>query len=66
MIKILAVIATALVLILCIPFATIWMINTFGEYLWPGRVLPYSLDTWAAAAILGALFTSNYTSKKKD
>ena len=51
-------------LILCVPFATIWMINVFGDYLWPGRQLPYTLETWAAACLLSAVFTPTIRSKK--
>ena len=51
-------------LILCVPFATIWMINVFGESLWPGRQLPYTLETWAAACLLSAVFTPTIRSKK--
>jgi hypothetical protein len=52
-------------LILCIPFATIWMINVFGDYLWPGRQLPYAWDTWLASALLSCLFASGLGSGKK-
>ena len=57
-------IAAVLALILCVPFATIWMINVFGDYLWPGRQLPYTLETWAAACLLSAVFTPSIRSKK--
>ena len=52
-------------LILCVPFAVIWMINTFGETLWPDRVLPYTLETWAAACLLTGLFATGVNAKKK-
>ena len=51
-------------LILCVPFLTIWMINVFGDYLWPGRQLPYTLETWAAACLLSAVFTPTIRSKR--
>jgi hypothetical protein len=51
-------------LILCVPFLTIWMINVFGDTLWPGRQLPYTLETWAAACLLSAVFTPTIRSKK--
>lgn len=57
-------IVAVLVLILCVPFAVIWMINVFGDYLWPGRQLPYTPETWAAACLLSALFTPGVRSKK--
>lgn len=57
-------VVVVLVLILCVPFLTIWMINVFGEVLWPGRQLPYTLETWAAACLLSAVFTPSIRSKK--
>ncbi len=57
-------IALVLALILCVPFAVIWMINVFGESLWPGRQLPYTLETWAAACLLSAVFTPTIRSKR--
>jgi hypothetical protein len=51
-------------LILCIPFATIWMINTFGETLWPGRAIPYTVETWAASLLLSAVLTPTIRSKR--
>lgn len=57
-------VVVVLALILCVPFLTIWMINVFGETLWPGRQLPYTLETWAAACLLSAVFTPSIRSKK--
>ena len=57
-------VVVVLALILCVPFLTIWMINVFGDTLWPGRQLPYTLDTWAAACLLSAVFTPSIRSKK--
>ena len=51
-------------LILCVPFATIWMINVFGATLWPDRVLPYTLETWAAACLLSAVFAPSFNRKR--
>ena len=51
-------------LILCIPFATIWMINVFGESLWPGRTIPYTVETWAASLLLSAVLTPSIRSKR--
>ena len=51
-------------LILCIPFATIWMINVFGESLWPGRTIPYTVETWAASLLLSAVLTPAIRSKR--
>ena len=60
---VLAIVAV-LAFILCIPFATIWMINVFGEYLWPGRTIPYTVETWAASLLLSAVITPSVRSKK--
>jgi hypothetical protein len=57
-------VVVVLALILCVPFLTIWMINVFGDYLWPGRQLPYTLETWAAACLLSAVFTPTIRSKR--
>jgi hypothetical protein len=57
-------VVVVLALILCVPFLTIWMINVFGEVLWPGRQLPYTLETWAAACLLSAVFTPSIRSKR--
>ena len=51
-------------IILCIPFATIWMINVFGDTLWPGRQLPYTVETWMAACLLSSVFAPTIKSKK--
>jgi hypothetical protein len=57
-------IVAVLAFILCIPFATIWMINVFGEYLWPGRTIPYTVETWAASLLLSAVITPAVRSKR--
>ena len=57
-------VAVVLALVLCVPFAVIWMINVFGESLWPGRTVPYTLETWAAACLLSAVFTPGVRTKK--
>jgi len=56
--------AAVLALILCIPFLTIWMINVFGEYLWPDRAVPYTLETWTASCLLSAVLTPAIRSKR--
>jgi hypothetical protein len=40
--------------ILLVPFALVWMLNTLF-----GTGLDYTLKTWLAALILGALFSGN-------
>jgi hypothetical protein len=56
--------AVVVALILCLPFATIWMINVFGQTLWPDRQLPYTVETWMAACLLSAVFTPSFNRKK--
>ena len=46
---ILGILAFAILLIVIGPLLTIWALNT----LFPILAIPYSLDTWAAAVLLG-------------
>lgn len=55
----------AIAVVLCLPFAVIWMINVFGESLWPSRAVPYTLDTWLAACILTGLFATGINARRK-
>ena len=41
------------------PLLTIWALNT----LFPVLAIPYTLETWAAVAILGGVFKSSITTK---
>ena len=41
------------------PLLTIWALNT----LFPALAIPYTLETWAAVAILGGVFKSSITTK---
>ncbi len=47
----LGVVLLVVVLILAGPFLLIWSLNT----LFPSLVIPYSLETWFAALIFGAV-----------
>lgn len=42
-----------LALIVLGPILTIWSLNT----LFPALVIPYTLETWVAALILGSIFS---------
>jgi hypothetical protein len=42
------------VLIAAGPLAFIWSVNAFGQYLWPERIVPYTIETWVAALLLGS------------
>jgi len=49
--KILLILLFALALIILIPVATIWSLNT----LFPALAIPLTFDTWCAALILGGV-----------
>jgi hypothetical protein len=48
------VLVLALVLIICIPYAAIWALNT----LFPVLAIPYSFETWIAAVVLYSFFNT--------
>lgn len=54
MTKLILVIALIVLVVILGPLLTIWALNT----LFPVLAIPYALDTWAAAVILGGLFTA--------
>jgi hypothetical protein len=41
------------------PLASIWALNT----LFPALAIPYTLETWAAMALVGGLFRSSFSTK---
>lgn len=47
-------VALALVALALGPLLTIWVLNT----LFPALLIPYTLETWAAALVLNALIAS--------
>jgi hypothetical protein len=51
----------ALIVIIVIfgPLASIWALNT----LFPALAIPYTLETWAAMALVGGLFRSSFSTK---
>jgi hypothetical protein len=51
MVKILLALVLILVLLVIMPIATIWSLNT----LFPVLAIPLSLDTWIAAVVLGGV-----------
>ena len=62
--KVLALIGMiALIVFLVIigPIITIWALNT----LFPVLVIPYTVETWFAVVVVGTLFKTNLTYKKK-
>jgi len=61
MLKIVAVIAMVIFLLIIGPFLVIWSWNTlFGAAL----LIPYTLETWSAVVLLGAFFRANVTVKR--
>jgi hypothetical protein len=49
--KYLIIIGIVLAVAVLVPFATIWSLNT----LFPILAIPFTLDTWLAAIILGGV-----------
>jgi len=47
------------------PLLLLWALNELGVYLWPDKVLPYTWQTWAAAFILSAPFSTGIFTKTK-
>lgn len=58
MIKILVVIAFALLILIFAPFASIWSLNTLFAL-----SIEYTFDTWAAALILGSVVGGGFIRK---
>ncbi len=54
------IILVAALVIICGPLAAIWALNT----LFPALAIPYTLETWAAAFIIQAVFKSEVSFKK--
>ena len=50
MVRIVALIAFALLVIWLAPLASIWSVNTLF-----GTTIPFTFDTWCAALILGSV-----------
>jgi hypothetical protein len=60
MIKIILGIALIVALIVAGPLAVLWSMNT----LFPALAIPYSIETWFAALILGAAVSPTIRVKK--
>jgi hypothetical protein len=58
--KIFLLVLLAIAIIILGPIATLWSLNT----LFPALAIPYTFETWLAAAVLASLFQSVYNSKK--
>ncbi len=60
MIKILAIVAFVLLLVIVGPLITIWALNT----LFPVLAIGYTIETWAAIILLGGFLRANVSLKK--
>jgi hypothetical protein len=60
--KILMIVGLVLLLIVIMPFAAIWSLNT----LFPVLAIPFTFDTWCAAVVLSGVVSGNqFVSFKK-
>jgi hypothetical protein len=55
MLKLIGVIIGILLVLAAGPLLILWSLNT----LFPALAIPYSLDTWAAAVLLGGLLSAS-------
>jgi uncharacterized BrkB/YihY/UPF0761 family membrane protein len=62
----LGMIALILVLVVAGPVLVIWAGNELGQYLWPDRVIPYTIWTWLAVLIIGVFIRSEMVFAKKN
>jgi hypothetical protein len=60
MFKFSLVVIAIVALVIAGPLLMIWALNTFGEFLWPAKQIPYNIQTWAAAVLLGGLFSAKF------
>jgi hypothetical protein len=56
MFKLALVVIAIIALVIAGPILMIWSINT----LFPLLAIPYTLNTWAAAVLLGGLFSAKF------
>ena len=61
-VTILGVISLIVVLVVAGPLLTIWALNT----LFPALAIPYTLSTWLAALLLGALISPTIKVKRQN
>ena len=57
--KMIALLALVIFLIVIGPILTIWALNT----LFPVLAIPYTIETWVAALIVGALLKTKVSTK---
>jgi hypothetical protein len=59
MFKLSLVVIAIIALVIAGPILMIWSLNT----LFPALAIPYTLNTWAAAVLLGGLFNARISTK---
>ena len=59
MVKIVALVAFIVFIIVIGPVLTIWALNT----LFPALAIPYTIETWFAVIVLGAAIRTKVTKK---
>ena len=57
--KLILIVALVIFIVIIGPIATIWALNT----LFPALAIPFTLDTWVAAVILGGVFKTSISRK---
>ena len=57
--KLILIVVLVIFIVIIGPIATIWALNT----LFPALAIPFTLDTWVAAVILGGLFKTSISQK---
>jgi len=63
---VLVVAALLIVLVVAGPVLVIWAGNEIGQYLWPDRVVPYTVWTWLAVLIIGVFIRGDLKITKKQ
>lgn len=59
MFKLSLIVIAIIAIVVAGPILMIWSLNT----LFPVLAIPYTLNTWAAAVLLGGLFNARITTK---
>ena len=57
--KLILIVALVIFIVIIGPIATIWALNT----LFPALAIPFTVETWVAAVILGGVFKTSISRK---
>jgi hypothetical protein len=57
--KLILIVALVIFLVIIGPIATIWALNT----LFPALAIPFTVNTWLAAVVLGGVFKTSISRK---